>query len=172
MKRYALFAAFAATIPLANWLIGNVGTVCVPAGPCLIPVGFGLMAPSGVLMIGAALVLRDAIHETCGARGALAAVVLGCLLSLLTSPVALAVASAAAFILAELSDALVYSRLRAKGRALAVGASGLVGAALDSALFVFLAFGSLEFSLGTTLAKVYASVAVAGLLWARSRGRE
>ncbi len=47
-----LFLAYIATIPAANWLIGNVGTTCVPNGPCLIPVGFGLMAPSGVLMVG------------------------------------------------------------------------------------------------------------------------
>ena len=31
-------ALFAACIPLANWLIGNVGVVCVPDGPCLVPV--------------------------------------------------------------------------------------------------------------------------------------
>ncbi len=29
---------FVLSIPAANWLIGNVGTVCVPQGPCLIPV--------------------------------------------------------------------------------------------------------------------------------------
>jgi len=52
--KYFVFVIFALTIPTANWLIGNVGTVCIPDGPCLIPVGFGLMAPSGVLMIGVA----------------------------------------------------------------------------------------------------------------------
>ena len=50
--------AFGLTIPAANWLIGNAGTVCPPPhGPCLIPVAPKLMAPSGVLMIGIALVL-------------------------------------------------------------------------------------------------------------------
>ena len=46
---FAFFAAFAATVPLANWLIGNVGTFCVPNGPCVIPVGFGyrLVIPVG-----------------------------------------------------------------------------------------------------------------------------
>ncbi|MBN4747477.1 VUT family protein, partial [Pandoraea nosoerga] len=57
----ASLVGFIATIPLANWLIGNVGTTCVPGGPCIIPVGFGLMAPSGVLMVGLALVLRDLV---------------------------------------------------------------------------------------------------------------
>lgn len=170
--KYLAFAAFAATIPAANWLIGNVGTTCIPAGPCLIPVGFGLMAPSGVLMIGLALVLRDAVHELAGWKWALAAVLAGCALSLAFSPPALALASAAAFLTAELADFAVYARLRARGKALAVLASGAVGAALDSALFVWLAFGSLEFSAGTTLAKIYASLAVALVLAiiARRRG--
>jgi hypothetical protein len=59
-KGYIAATGYALTIPAANWMIGNVGTFCVPDGPCLIPLGFGLMAPSGVLMIGLALVLRDA----------------------------------------------------------------------------------------------------------------
>lgn len=160
--------AFAATVPVANWLIGNVGTICVTHGPCLIPVAPGLMAPSGVMMIGAALVLRDAVHERLGAWWAVAAVMVGAALSLITSPPALAVASAAAFLAAECADMAVYTPLRRRGRALAVMASGVVGAALDSALFVWLAFGSLEFSAGTTLGKLYASAIVAlWLMWGR-----
>ena len=43
-----LLILFALTIPAANWLIGNIGTTCVPLhGPCLVPVAPGLMAPSG-----------------------------------------------------------------------------------------------------------------------------
>lgn len=167
--RYLAFAAFAATIPAANWLIGNVGVTCVPQGPCLVPVGFGLMAPSGVLMIGLALVLRDWLHEIAGSRWAFFAVLTGGALSLLFSPPALAVASAAAFTLAELADFAVYDRLRQRGKALAVMASQIVGAALDSALFVYLAFGSFEFSAGTTLAKLYAGALVAAYLWTRAK---
>lgn len=166
--KWLSFALFAATIPAANWLIGNVGN-CISNGPCLIPVGFGLMAPSGVLMIGLALVLRDWLHELAGWRWSFVAVLVGGALSLLFSPPALAVASAAAFTLAEMADLAVYSRLRARGKALAVMASQVVGAALDSALFVYLAFGSLDFSAGTTLAKIYAGAAVALILWVRQR---
>jgi uncharacterized PurR-regulated membrane protein YhhQ (DUF165 family) len=167
--RYLAFAVFAATIPAANWLIGNVGTTCIPNGPCLIPVGFGLMAPSGVLMIGLALVLRDWLHELAGWRWSFVAVLVGGALSLLFSPPALAIASAAAFTLAEMADLAVYAKLRARGKAVAVMASQIVGAALDSALFVYLAFGSLDFSAGTTVAKIYAGAAVAAYLWARQR---
>lgn len=167
--KYLAFAAFAATIPAANWLIANIGATCIPNGPCLIPVGFGLMAPSGVLMIGLALVLRDWLHELAGWKWSFVAVLIGGTLSLAFSPPALAVASAAAFTMAELADLAVYARLRERGKALAVMASQIVGAALDSALFVYLAFGSLEFSAGTTLAKIYAGAGVALFLWWRGR---
>ena len=161
------FAAFTLCVPAANWMIGNVGQ-CVPGGPCLIPVGFGLMAPSGVLMIGLALVLRDAVHESLGPRFALAAIGIGCALSLLVAPPALAVASTAAFGFSELANHAVYSRLRASGRWLAVAASGVVGAFLDSLLFVWIAFGSVDLAVGTTLAKIYASAVVAAYLrWRR-----
>jgi queuosine precursor transporter len=169
MMRFAAFTAFAATIPAANWLIGNVGTACVPDGPCLIPVGFGLMAPSGVLMIGLALVLRDWLHELAGWRWSLAAVLLGAALSLVVSPPQIAVASAVAFGLAEVADLAVYAPLRRRGRVLAVLASGAVGSVIDSALFVLIAFGSLELAAGTVLAKFYASAVVALALWATAR---
>lgn len=163
------FGLFAATIPMANWLIGNVGTTCIPDGPCLIPVGFGLMAPSGVLMIGLALVLRDWLHEAAGWMWALVAVLFGGVLSLAVSPPPIAIASAAAFTLAELADLGVYAKLRERGKPVAVIASQVVGAFLDSALFVYLAFGSFEFSAGTTLAKIYAGAIVASFLYARGR---
>jgi len=160
---------FGATVPIANWLIGNVGTECIVGGPCLVPVGFGLMAPSGVLMIGLALVLRDWVHETSGWHWAIAAVMAGAALSLVVSPPPIALASATAFLFAELADLLVYARFRAQSRPLAVLLSQLVGAALDSSLFVWIAFGSLDFSAGTTLGKIYAGIAVAALLFWRQK---
>lgn len=168
MKIALLAGSFLATIPAANWLIGNVGTTCVPNGPCLIPVAPGLMAPSGVLMIGAALALRDALHET-APRWAVAGLIgAGAALSLVFSPPALAVASAVAFLLAELADFAVYDRLRARGMALAVLMSGVVGAALDSALFSALAFGTVKWAPGLILAKCYASAGFAAWKWRRS----
>jgi uncharacterized PurR-regulated membrane protein YhhQ (DUF165 family) len=169
--RLIAFLAFAATIPAANWLIGHVGTTCVPQGPCLIPVGFGLMAPSGVLMIGLALVLRDWLHEMGGWRYAFHAVLLGGLLSFLVSPPALAIASAVAFTLAELADLTVYARLRARGAHVAVLASGIVGAALDSMLFLGIAFGSIDHWQGTTVGKLWMSALAAGVLWWLHRRR-
>jgi queuosine precursor transporter len=172
MKRLLIFVAFAATIPAANWLIGHVGTECIPDGPCLIPVGFGLMAPSGVLMIGLALVLRDALHEEAGPLWALAAVLAGGLLSLAVAPPTLAFASAAAFTLAELADLAVYAPLRRRGRHVAVLASGAVGAVVDSLLFTWMAFGTVEWAAGIVIGKLYASVAVAAFLAAQHRAKE
>lgn len=164
VKTTAAIAAFACTVPAANWMIGNVGTVCVPDGPCLIPVAPGLMAPSGVLLVGLALVLRDLVHERAGATAAALAVVAGAALSFATADPRVAVASAVAYLLAETVDFAVYTPLRRRGLALAVAASGVVGAFADSAVFTRLAFGSFEFSAGNTLGKLYASAAAAILI--------
>jgi uncharacterized PurR-regulated membrane protein YhhQ (DUF165 family) len=168
--KYLLAGAFLACIPIANWLIANVGTVCIPNGPCLIPVAPSLMAPSGVLVIGAALVLRDLVQETLGRAWVLALVAAGAILSLALSSPALALASATAFFLSELADFAVYDRLRKRGMALAVLLSGMVGAVLDSLLFSWLAFGTVSWAPGLIIAKIYASLAYAA--WLAYKGRK
>jgi queuosine precursor transporter len=164
-KTIALTAAFAATIPLANWLIGNVGTVCVPNGPCLIPVGFGLTAPSGVLVVGASLVLRDMVHEAGGAKAALIAIGIGGVLSALFAAPALLLASVFAFTLAELADLAVYVPLRERRLWLAVLFSGIAGAIVDSAVFLWIAFGSLEFIEGQIVGKIWMTLIALPFLW-------
>lgn len=172
MLKYLSFALFALTIPLANWFISNIGTVCLDNGPCLIPVGFGLMAPSGVLFIGLALVLRDWLQELTNWKWSVIAVLAGGILSLLTSSPFIALASAVAFVVAELFDLAVYTPLRQKGKHVAVLASGVVGAFVDSLLFVWIAFGSVELSFGTAVAKIYASLAVAIYLYWKVKKNE
>jgi len=169
MKKIILAGAFLSCIPAANWLIGNLGTTCIPNGPCLIPVAPGLMAPSGVLLIGAALALRDALQEAAGRTWVIVCVVAGAILSLAVSPPALALASATAFLLAELADWAVYDRLRKRAMAWAVIASGLVGSVIDSLLFSYIAFGTVGFAPGLILAKLYASLAFA--IWLKIRSR-
>lgn len=166
MKTAALIAAFASTVPAANWLIGHVGTECIPSGPCVIPVGFGLTAPSGVLMIGAALVLRDMVQEAGGIRAALAAIAIGGALSWFVAPPALVVASVAAFLLAELADLIVYTPLRKRRLGLAVLASGAVGSIVDSSVFLLIAFGSLQFVEGQILGKLWMTIAALPILFA------
>lgn len=170
MIGYIALISFTATIPAANWLIHNIGTVCVPAGPCLIPVGFSLMSPSGVLMIGLALVLRDVVHEKLGWRWAVTAIVMGAALSGFVAPPVFIAASISAFLFSEFADMAVYSRLREKRLVLAVFLSGAVGAAIDSAIFLQVAFGSQDHLLGNFVGKMWMSVLVIPIIFlVRSR---
>jgi queuosine precursor transporter len=163
---------FALTIPAANWMIGHVGTVCPPQSPCLVPVAPGLMAPSGVLMIGLALVLRDVVQRRLGMVAALAAVVAGAALSAALAPPAIVVASATAFFLSELADLLVYTPLQRRSFVLAVVLSSLIGLVVDSAVFLYLAFGSLDFLLGQIVGKAWMVVlAIPFVWWLRQRDR-
>lgn len=153
---FAFLAAFIACVPAANWLIGNVGTVCVPQGPCLIPVApFGITAPSGVLMIGLALVLRDLVQRRLGKAWVLGAILAGTALSGLVAPPALVAASVAAFLLSELADFAVYTPLQRRGLIRAVILSSLVGLAVDSVVFLYLAFGSLDYLAGQIIGKAW-----------------
>jgi hypothetical protein len=144
---------FGLTIPAANWMIGHVGTFCASDGPCLVPVAPHLMAPSGVAMIGVALVLRDLVQRRLGVGYSAGAVVIGAILSALVAPPALVLASGAAFLLSEFADLAVYTPLARRGLVLAVAASSLAGLVIDSVVFLWLAFGSLDFLLGQVVGK-------------------
>lgn len=173
MIGYIAVLLFALTIPAANWLIGNVGVQFGPNEPHLIPVGFGLMAPSGVLMVGAALVLRDIVHERLGAVWALAAIVAGAALSAFLAPPALVIASVVAFSLSEIADLAVYAPLRKRQLVAAVIASGVVGSVIDSAVFLWLAFGSIAFIEGQVVGKMWMSAGAAVVLLAmRARNKK
>jgi uncharacterized PurR-regulated membrane protein YhhQ (DUF165 family) len=151
------FAGYLASIPLANWMILHIGTACVPhGGPCLVPVAPGLMAPSGVLTVGAALVLRDVVQRCLGLRWGLAAIGLGTALSVAVAPAALVVASGAAFSLSELADFAVYTPLQRRRLVTAVIASSVAGLVIDSVVFLWLAFGSLAFLPGQIVGKLWA----------------
>ncbi len=171
MKGVTAVLLFVATIPAANWMILHVGA-CSPAGPCLVPVWPGILAPSGVLLAGLALVLRDVVHEEIGRRGAWAAILAGAVLSLAVSAPALAIASGAAFLISEAFDLFVYERLRARGLVTAVAASSLVGAVIDSAAFLLIAFGSLDYVIGQVIGKSWAVAAavLAVSSWRAARG--
>jgi len=146
---------FGLTIPAANYLVQHVGAVCVPRGPCLIPVLPGLQAPSGVLMIGVALVLRDMVQRRLGVLAAALAILGGAAMSALLAPPALVIASAAAFLLSEFADLGVYTPLARRRFMLAVVASSVVGLVVDSIVFLWLAFGSLDFLAGQVVGKAW-----------------
>ncbi len=169
---YLYFALFVACVPAANWLIQNIGTFCVPNGPCIIPVAPGLTAPSGVLLVGIALVLRDLVQRRLGAGSALAAIGIGGALSALFAPPALVVASVAAFMISELVDMAVFTPLQKRGLLTAALASSFAGLAVDSVVFLWLAFGSLKFLAGQIVGKsLMVLAAIPILYWLRNRDR-
>lgn len=148
-------AAYIATIFGANWAIETFGFV---------PVGFGLMAPAGVYFVGAAFTFRDLAHESVGRGPIIAAILIGALLSAWVSPT-FAFASGVAFLLSESADFAVYTPLRRRGWLRAVALSNIVGLIVDSALFLWLAFGSLEFLAGQIVGKGWMTVLAIALLW-------
>ena len=158
-----LVICYILTIPVANWLIQHIGTVCIENGPCLIPVAPGILAPSGVLLIGVALLLRDLVQRRYGALWSLACVAVGTLLSFLIAPPTLALASGVAFLFSELADFAAFTPLYRRRFYTALIASCAAGAAVDSALFLWLAFGNLDHILGQLIGKIYAVVAYATL---------
>jgi uncharacterized PurR-regulated membrane protein YhhQ (DUF165 family) len=162
---------FALTIPAANWLIGHVGTACVtPQGPCVVPVAPGLMAPSGVMLVGVALVLRDLVQRRLGTGLSALAILFGSGLSALLAPAALVVASATAFLLSEFADLAVYTPLARRRLVAAVVASSLVGLIVDSIVFLWLAFGSLEFLPGQVVGKSWMLLlSIPFVAWLRRR---
>jgi len=165
-------AFFAGCIPLANYMIGHFGTECVPNGPCVIPVGPGLTAPSGVLLVGLALVLRDLIQRRLGLLWAVGAIILGAFLSTTFTAASLAIASAGAFLTSEIADLMVFTPLQKKGLVRAAFVSSLVGLLADSIMFLWLAFGSLEFLAGQVVGKLIMVIATLPVLfWIRNRDR-
>lgn len=163
------FLGFLLTGPISNWFIQNVGTTCIPSGPCLIPVFPGITAPSGVLVVGFALVLRDVVHRDLGAHWALIAIAGGTALSAAFSPASLLIASTAAFALSELADLAVYAPLKRRGFFTAAFVSSLAGLAVDSLIFLTLAFGNLDFLAGQILGKLWMVLATLFVIWLLAR---
>ncbi|NBT20222.1 MAG: VUT family protein [Proteobacteria bacterium] len=162
------FVGYVLTIPGANLMLVHVGWAVDDGGPRLLPVGFGLMAPSGVFVVGVALWLRDLVQDYYGTRWAAAAIGIGVVLTAVLAAPALAVASACAFAVSELSDFAVYTPLRSRSAWLATVASGVVGGVVDSVTFLFVAFGSLAFVEGQVVGKVLITCVVALWRWRAS----
>ncbi|HZL40509.1 MAG TPA: VUT family protein [Pseudolabrys sp.] len=155
IEGWIFLVLFCLTIPMANWMVGHLGIVCVPNGPCLLPVVPGVMAPSGVLMVGIALVLRDLVQRRLGVAFGIGAIVVGAGISAVLAPAYLVMASAAAFLLSEFADFAVYTPLARRRLVLAVLLSSTAGLMIDSIVFLWLAFGSLEFLFGQIVGKFW-----------------
>lgn len=159
--RIAASAAFLACIIGANWALATYGIV-----PLL---GTSLMVPAGVYFAGLTFGLRDAVQELGGRAWTVGLIVIGAALSALIDP-AFALASGCAFLLSELADLAVYTPLRDRQWIGAVVASNLVGSVVDSLLFLWLAFGSIEFWQGQVIGKMLMTAVALPIVWfARNR---
>jgi uncharacterized PurR-regulated membrane protein YhhQ (DUF165 family) len=151
VKRYWLLAAvYCGLVVLANWL----------ASRYVISVGFGRVAPAGVLCIGGVLILRDWLQQLRGLWWTMPLVYVAGLASWGIGDAAgwtplqkIAVASVVAFTVSETVEAAVFTPLRNRNLALGVAVSGTVGNAIDSWLFLQLAFGSQQFFVGQFIGK-------------------
>ena len=122
--------AFLGCILAANVVTTHLG---------MIPIGFGLMATAGTYFAGTTFILRDALQDVAGKRWTLAVIGLGAALSFLVADPFIALASAVAFGLAELADLAVYTPLRKRGYIRAAVASNIVGAFVDTVVFLTIA---------------------------------
>ncbi len=165
----AALGVYTASVFIANWLIRNWGTVTLQGGTHLVPVGFGLMAPSGVFAAGLTFVARDVLQRTAGRAWSLAVIVPGACLSALLSP-GLALASGTAFLFSELVDFGVFSPLQRRGLARAVLVSGLAASVIDSVIFLGIAGIPLSAALpGLVLGKVWIQIVAAPIVGALRR---
>jgi uncharacterized PurR-regulated membrane protein YhhQ (DUF165 family) len=149
------YVLYISTIFVANLAIERFG---------LVPVGFGLYAPAGVYFVGLAFTFRDLLQDRKGKAHVSFAIIVGALLSALVSP-QFAAASGVAFLVSEAADFAIYTPLREKNWILGVALSNVAGLVLDSALFLIIAFGSLEFMPGQVLGKAYMTALAVLLLW-------
>lgn len=128
MRAWILALAYVSTVVLANVLTSNLG---------LVAAGFTLLVPAGTYTAGLALGVRDGLQEVAGIRWTLAGIAAGTALSYLFGDGRIAIASGLAFLVSELADLGVYTPLRDRGRwVLAVVVSNLVGAVIDTMLFL------------------------------------
>ena len=105
----------------------------------VVPVGFGLMATAGTYFAGLTFVLRDSLQDAAGKSWTLAMIAAGAALSFLLADPFIALASAVAFLLAEVSDLAVYTPLRKRGYIRAAIASNVVGSFVDTIAFLTIA---------------------------------
>jgi uncharacterized PurR-regulated membrane protein YhhQ (DUF165 family) len=152
-------------------LLVYIANLALSHWPNPVPVGFGLEAPVAVYFVGVSFTVRDVVHHELGRWYVFAGILAGAALSYwleanaqLGGPVSLALASGLAFLVSETADLAVYAPLRRRGWLPAVLASNVVGLVVDSALFLWLAFGSLAFFWGQVVGKSWMTLAAIGAL--------
>lgn len=166
IKAVIAFTVYVLAILLANVLTSYFG---------LVPAGFGLMVTAGTYAAGLALLARDFVHRLAGPLWVFVGIAIGILLSWFLASPALALASAAAFAIAELVDMGIYVLTRRKRGFIASAAvSNVVSAPVDTVVFLAIAGFPLTWPviLGQLLVKlVWATAVPLALYWLATRDR-
>lgn len=147
--------SYVACVVAANVLTEHLG---------LVPIGFGLLVTAGTFAAGGCLLVRNLGQDALGRGRILALMSAGIGLSWWLASPALAVASAVAFALSEVADMGVYTRLRRSGRAVALPCAAIVGAVIDSLVFLRLAGFPVTFETVGGQVAVKVAITVAALL--------
>jgi uncharacterized PurR-regulated membrane protein YhhQ (DUF165 family) len=122
-------AAFLGCILAANYVTTEYGMVPI----------LWTTATAGTWFAGLTFVLRDTLQDLAGKWWVLGLIAVGAGLSYLVSDPFIALASGIAFLCSELADLTVYTPLRRKGYIRAAIASNVVGAVVDTVLFLWIA---------------------------------
>ncbi|RZS64532.1 hypothetical protein EV187_2919 [Agromyces ramosus] len=144
-KVYDRRNVFRGAIALAVYIGAIVAANILSANFGLVPVGFGLVVSAGTYAAGFALLSRDFVHTYLGVRGVLLGMAVGLALSWFLATPALALASAVAFLVAEVADMLVFLWARPRGFVRAALISNCVSAPVDTVLFLWIAGFPLTF---------------------------
>jgi uncharacterized PurR-regulated membrane protein YhhQ (DUF165 family) len=159
---YAL-TVYVGAIVAANVLTSHFG---------LVPVGFGLMVPAGTYAAGFALLARDFLQRAGGVRWVFVGIAIGGLLSWWMASPGLALASVAAFTVAELADLAIYTPTAAR-RGFVTGAlaSNTVAAPIDTWVFLTIAGFPLTWQtfVGQLIAKLLWATVVPLIVWVTAR---
>ena len=157
MKLTLSTLAYLACILFANWALQRWGIITV--GP--------LTVPAGVFFAGLAFGARDVVQEYGGRKVVVAVIVAGSAMAWWIEPT-FAFASGTAFLLSELLDLSIYTPLRNRSWPWAVTLSNLAGSILDSLLFLWLAFDSIDGWIDLTIGKALMILpALAAVGWVR-----
>lgn len=154
MKRWANAGVFLACAPVANAIVAAFGVLVTPLG----------VIPWGTPIATVAFVSRDRFQDDFPRWwSVLGVIVTGAAISALFAP-ALAAASGVAFLVSELLNWAIYTPLRLRNRRRAVIVSSCAGGALDSILFLWIAFGTPAGWVALALAKSVLVIGYASLM--------
>jgi uncharacterized PurR-regulated membrane protein YhhQ (DUF165 family) len=161
---WVALAVYIGAIVGSNWMIAHIGTP-IP-GAHVLPVGFGLSAPSGVYLAAVAFVARDYVQRLAGARAGLVAIVIGAIVSALVSTPQLAIASGVTFMLSESTDFAIFTPLQRWNLTASVLIAGLFAEFVDSIVFLSLAGIPLGVALeGQLVGKLWVILAGTAVTW-------